>query len=452
MVSTAPLDWIEEIKQEIFAIEQAPILPAATPFATEILAQQLQARLGLKATIKLGTLKGLSADEVKNHTATARLFAFALAPYTSALYVTLGDEALNNLSSWLLASDLQAAISLPGGLQESFRTFLGAAAVDAIQATGLVYGSSLRLLSVSATMPGPAAMTALPVMVEHESVSISFLVLIPRALQNEIKQSEKKDQAELINQAVVSSKVNLAIRLLLELVPLSYSDIAYLQEGSLLLLERAIVAPEMHVQVVVGRRAFFSGKVQNNKLTITALAEPIEEIKPMDKTQESSPKQPGQEKRGSPQPPVIKASALGAVKPAVPTPPEEAPQDDPAFFLGEDEEFFVEDEELKNVLKEQEKKLPAGASSPTATSKAALAEIQHEESPTKIADVPLQVEVVVGYLRMSVTDLLNMHVGGNYTLGSPISAEVDLLVNGKRIAKGELLKSGDLLGVRIVSL
>lgn len=120
--------------------------------------------------------------------------------------------------------------------------------------------------------------------------------------------------------------------------------------------------------------------------------------------------------------------------------------EDPRYFLGEDEEFFIEDKELEEVLKEEQP-----TTMPAATSQQ-LPQETIEPFPNTLSDIPLTIEVVVGYMRIPIKELLSMQVGGTYKLGNIVSSQVDLLINGKRIAKGELLKSGDMLGVRILSL
>lgn len=424
MVAQVPLDWIEEIKQEIFALEAAPLLPPAPSFPVEALSKELHSRIGLAATIAVGSPKVINKEELKEQLSptTSRLFSFALAPHTSPLYVLIGHEALNQLSAALLAGDLQAAVSLQSALQESFYLFLGAAMIDAVQATGYTKDYAPRLLSTAEGLKELSPMVSIPITVTCQERPLSLLLLIPPALQRSLKEQTRQKEEVVLRDAALSSKINLVARLLLELVPLHYSDIANLTVGSFLLLDKATTGAQTNIQVVVGKRAFFAGKITGDKMTITALAEPLEEIKKMNK-----PESP------SPQPP--------------------APEEKPGYFLGEDEEFFVEDEELSKVLKEQETAAPTTPEAPAAEApKAPLQEPSAESAGTHITDVPLQVEVVVGYMRLSIKDLISMQVGGSYTLGSPISAHVDLLVNGKRIAKGELIKSGDVLGVRILSL
>lgn len=66
--------------------------------------------------------------------------------------------------------------------------------------------------------------------------------------------------------------------------------------------------------------------------------------------------------------------------------------------------------------------------------------------------LPVQLTVEVGRVRMSAGELLALSAGNLLEL--PVTPEqgVDLVVGGKRVGKGELVKMGEVLGVRILKL
>lgn len=53
---------------------------------------------------------------------------------------------------------------------------------------------------------------------------------------------------------------------------------------------------------------------------------------------------------------------------------------------------------------------------------------------------------------MSVERLLEMQPGNLIELGNSIEGGVSLVVNGRRVGRGELLQVGDHLGVRLLEL
>lgn len=67
-------------------------------------------------------------------------------------------------------------------------------------------------------------------------------------------------------------------------------------------------------------------------------------------------------------------------------------------------------------------------------------------------EIPLTLTVEVGRLKMSVDKLLQLKAGNVLELGVTPKQGVHLTVEGKRVARGELVKIGELLGVRILDI
>ncbi|MCH9611150.1 MAG: hypothetical protein S4CHLAM81_14760 [Chlamydiales bacterium] len=74
------------------------------------------------------------------------------------------------------------------------------------------------------------------------------------------------------------------------------------------------------------------------------------------------------------------------------------------------------------------------------------------EANYDVDSLPVHLSVEVGRKRLSVKDLRELAPGNTLDLGITPEQGVDLLVNGKRVGRGELIRMGDTLGVRILSL
>ena len=70
----------------------------------------------------------------------------------------------------------------------------------------------------------------------------------------------------------------------------------------------------------------------------------------------------------------------------------------------------------------------------------------------KFLDIPMQVEVIVGSAVMTLGDLLNLDVGSIVELEQHVEAPVEIRVNGKLIAVGEIVIVEDKFGVRIIDI
>lgn len=75
------------------------------------------------------------------------------------------------------------------------------------------------------------------------------------------------------------------------------------------------------------------------------------------------------------------------------------------------------------------------------------------ETPSiALEDTPLSVVVEIGRLQMSIKKLMELQPGNLLDLDVRPESGVDLVLNGKRIAKAELLRIGETLGVRILDI
>lgn len=70
----------------------------------------------------------------------------------------------------------------------------------------------------------------------------------------------------------------------------------------------------------------------------------------------------------------------------------------------------------------------------------------------RILDIPLSIDVVVGKTKILIKDLLGLKSGSIVSLDSNISDPVSIYVNGKLIAKGELVVVGENFGVRVLEI
>ncbi|HSK97480.1 MAG TPA: flagellar motor switch protein FliN [Euzebyales bacterium] len=66
-----------------------------------------------------------------------------------------------------------------------------------------------------------------------------------------------------------------------------------------------------------------------------------------------------------------------------------------------------------------------------------------------LRDIELTVTVEIGRARMRVRDLLGLHEGSVVELDRPVGSPVDLLANGRTIARGEIVLVDDQLGIRV---
>lgn len=94
-------------------------------------------------------------------------------------------------------------------------------------------------------------------------------------------------------------------------------------------------------------------------------------------------------------------------------------------------------EELRGVLKEDDK--PTSAS-PNArpSAPAGAAHNGAAANPNIIMNIPVELQIVLGGAEMPVSDLLALQKGSTVALNRRIGEPVDVVVNGRKIARGEI--------------
>lgn len=132
-------------------------------------------------------------------------------------------------------------------------------------------------------------------------------------------------------------------------------------------------------------------------------------------------------------------------------PEEEEPEE-------EEEEPFEGEEDLFTEEEEQEEEMPTALAAPE---EGAVEEIKEEavsSSLTKKAglvsleDIPVTLVVEIGRVQMSVEEVLKLEPGNMLQLNLQPENGVDLVIQGKVVGRGELLRLGESLGVRVTEL
>ena len=128
----------------------------------------------------------------------------------------------------------------------------------------------------------------------------------------------------------------------------------------------------------------------------------------------------------------------------------------------DDEPVEVEEEEPEPAPKISDVPKPAIAAKATAPAKAIAVTktAPQADAPKKFdhaaldlaPDVPVQVIAVMGKRGISVKELMELRMGQVIDLKRPPNETVDIVVNGKLFARGELVEIDGKLGVKILKL
>ncbi len=77
-----------------------------------------------------------------------------------------------------------------------------------------------------------------------------------------------------------------------------------------------------------------------------------------------------------------------------------------------------------------------------------------DSSPTLefLLDVPIRLTVELGSCQISMRDLLQLNVGSVVQLDKPANASVDLYVNQKLVARGEVVVVEENFGIKLTEI
>lgn len=115
----------------------------------------------------------------------------------------------------------------------------------------------------------------------------------------------------------------------------------------------------------------------------------------------------------------------------------------------EEEEELEEAEEIGAPEVDEEPEEEMEEAPPKEPSEPIHAELEADVA-VAVQEIPLHVVVEAGRLKMSLQQLLDLQPGNLLELGVTPESGVNLVVEGKVIGRGELIRVGEALGVRIL--
>ena len=78
-----------------------------------------------------------------------------------------------------------------------------------------------------------------------------------------------------------------------------------------------------------------------------------------------------------------------------------------------------------------------------------MSEAVDQQNLEFLMDVPIKLSAELGSCKMTMQELLQMNVGSVVELDRPANANVDVYVNQKLVARGEVVVAEDNFGIRI---
>ncbi|MEA3422387.1 MAG: flagellar motor switch phosphatase FliY [Bacillota bacterium] len=122
-------------------------------------------------------------------------------------------------------------------------------------------------------------------------------------------------------------------------------------------------------------------------------------------------------------------------------------------MMGDAEETVeVEETPELEIVKEKPKDEPIEVSKPKFNKLSEKESIKGKGNIDMIMDVPLELDVVLGRSRKSIKEILSFEPGSIIELNEVVEEPLDIFVNGKMIAKGEVVVIDEKFGIRVTNI
>ena len=417
MVKTAtslPYEWLRTIPRRLFDLDTTPLLGSPPLFSWDAFANHL------KETFELNTLT------VTGHPPEWRT--------KDHLFNDMGDHllALNfsipgmeGLGSWVMhAQDLQHIMGCvflksespfpfdDPDFKEGFIQFLGIEILDAVSKTDFDQTLSPHL-EKNSRLPNEDSLT-FDITTTFEKHTFTSRLFISQSLQENCKKHFIKGTKREPHNSPLANHLEVELHLEIGHSQLTRSEWSAMQIGDFMILDQCSFQPseeQGRVLLTSNGTPLFKGRLKKGAIKI--LEYPLyQEVNTM--TNELDDEE-------SVELSLDGESELDFEEELESGPPEV--------------ESTPEDMESKDVNEAPED--------------VALTDSQAPQSPDSI---PLNVIVEVGRIKMTIQKLSELEPGNLLDLNIQPESGVDLVVNGRCIAKGELLKVGETLGIRILEI
>ncbi len=441
MTDTPPsssYDWIREIKPGLKQLDSIPLTGATPPFPWNQLSAKLAQtfdREGL--TIQPGELTWRAKEELYEGRGIPSFpLVFSVPSLRGEVCWTMAEQEMATLATLLLTKESHDLSFQDPSLVESFFRFFSLEVL--YNFTQISFDKKLvPILTNKMALPEEDSL-CLDISLSLRDQTIgSRLIISP-----EFRRSWVEYFAQQTKPSALSQKMAQAVDVLVHVeagkTQLTLAEWKAVQIGDYLLLDSCSLNPddlEGRVMLTISGKQAFRAKLKSGNLKILEL--PL-----FHEVDTQMAKQPENEDEDE-------LSDLDF---------SEQEDEDSEDFEDEDlfdteEELFTEDEDDDDDKEIEEQTTSSETEESIAEESIAEEAVESPVSkggPITTDQIPVSIVIEVGQIQMTVDQLLKLEPGNLLELNVRPEEGVDLTINGKIVGKGELIRIGETLGVRIL--
>lgn len=443
---SSSLSWVKQIPRSLFHFDNVPLVGQVPSMPMKEWTEMLKASLGFKSLeIKTNILNWTEGKDFFEGIPNKKVFGFGIPGITGVFFFAIPSNALSDLAAHLLTVDEKSAKEIDSSLQEGFIQFLINEALFTLQKSGQPEKIMPVHLESLPTLPKDAGLVMDVQVIKDEKV-IPCRLIFTHEFQTSLAAEFKPNLQDLYLNSPLSEKIDLTVSFEISRFKIKLKEFKSVKPGDFIVLDRCSIDPKTlagPLLLKVFNLPFFAGQLNDGKITLAEQAQYYEAEAHMQSE----------------------------------NPEKDEPED---FDLKEFEEDLQEfsDEELEELDHEKEEiaHKPDAKEEALEEEPTAVVTVSSVEEPTKnietvntaaeetvsqtpktvkellaAGDVPLSISVEIGRVNIPLNKLIGLTPGNILEINSPVEG-VDLVLNGKKVAQGELLKIGDVLGVRITDI
>lgn len=423
MTITVPYDWLRKVPSALVKNQEIPLFGHSSPFPWSEFSMVLEKVFKLK-DVKIDPLpwqyrsvEGLY-EGIGDHPAPLYV---SLAPLSGLLCFVMAEHEVERLMNLLLVGDADAQALADADYRQGFYQFLALESINII--SRFEFAKGLAPLLVESNAIPDAECLCQDLMIGIGELTFACRLIITE----ELRRSWKERYAERSLVTAVPPELQVVVHMQAGSVTLSRAEWQSATVGDLILLDHCSLedsGDKGRVVLTLNGKPIYRAKVKDGNIKIleTPLFQEIETA--------------------------IKAETKQEAK---------LPDSFDEEFTDFDEEFTefdVDEPETEEAAPPQHEvshrdfsEIPA--SQPLESQKPEASTLS-PSSLVSLNDVPLNITLEIGRLQLPIQKFMDLQPGNLIELDVRPENGVDLVLNGNVIAKGELLKIGESLGVRIL--
>lgn len=460
-----PYSWIKQAAPELLEMDDIPLFGKAPQFPWDAFSDYLAKTFEIDSIkVEPGEFKWRAEEELKSDLGDHLVPQhFSIASFEGELCFLLSEQDLTFIMASLLTKEKAGELEeIDEDFEKGFYRFLGIECINGLSQIEFDKTLTPHLLNKTEMPEGPALSLDVSITL-FDHTFIGRLILSPK-----FRQSWKEHYAnrKLTTRASRNLLENLTVNIALEIgiVHLEKEDYRALAPGDLILPDIYMLNEEGtsgNVLMKIDGKPAYLAKLADGALEITETS-PQEEVR----ATMSEKKQPEEKQEKD----LVEDFEIDLEEEEEQEEDDEEEEDDEDFDIGDfdlDEEDEDEDEFDLDLEKEEKEKKPEKGEEEK-KEKSTEEDKEKEEKPKeeKISAGPvikaedlvspdsatISVSIEIGRLQIPMNKLLDLKQGNMLDLDVKPEDGVDLIVNGHCIGKGEILKVGNTLGIRILDM